>query len=159
MTVSLGPLGKADPEPLARLHREAFPGFFLSSRGEPFLVQFYRGFLDDDTAVTVVARASDGTVLGAAVGTTHPAGFFGRLLRRRLVGFATASARAALRDPRRIPRLLRAVRYRGDTAGEHDGALLSSICMDPVAQRSGVGRRLLTAWLDGTAERGAPRPT
>jgi len=157
MTVSLGPLTSADVRPLARLHGAAFPGFFLSSLGEPFLVQFYRGFLTDESAVTVVARAEDGTVLGAVVGTTEPAGFFGRLVRSRWPGFALASCRAVLRNPKALPRLLLAVRYRGPDDTASGDALLSSICVDPTAQGAGVGRQLIAAWTDRIAARGADR--
>ena len=94
MAISLSPVVSSDVRALARLHREAFPGFFLSSLGEPFLVQFYRGFLKDDSAVTVVAHDDVGTVIGAAVGTTEPQTFFRRLFRRRWLGFALASGRA-----------------------------------------------------------------
>lgn len=155
MTVTLGPLTPADVHPLARLHREAFPGFFLSTLGERFLVQFYRGFLSDGTAVSVVARSENGSVLGAAVGTTQPADFFRRLLRRRWLGFAAASARAVLRNPRTVPRLMRAVRYRGGAEASTDGALLSSICVDPSQRRTGVGQALMAAWAREVAARGA----
>ena len=155
VTVPLGSLTPADIPALARLHREAFPGFFLSSLGEPFLVQFYRGFLSDDTAVSVVARGADGTVLGAVVGTTQPAGFFSRLLKKRWPGFVLASLRAVVVNPRSAPQLLRALRYRGGAEAGSDGALLSSICVDPSLQRAGVGRQLVAAWAREVAARGA----
>ena len=124
-------ISKADAIPLAKMHRAAFPDFFLSRLGEPFLVQFYLGFVTDPTAVIVVSRNSSGLPQGVAVGTTDPVGFFGRLLRRRLLGFAGASVRAALKHPSVVPRLLSAVSYRGDTPPGREGALLSSLCVDP----------------------------
>jgi ribosomal protein S18 acetylase RimI-like enzyme len=153
--LALRPLAVEDVRPLARLHRSAFPSFFLSSLGEPFLVQFYRAFLTDDTAVTVVARSAGEDILGAVVGTTEPAGFFTRLLRRRWPGFVAASARAVLTNPRATPRLLRAVRYRGDTSPHGDGALLSSICVDPAHQGEGLGRQMIEAWTREAARKGA----
>lgn len=144
-----------DIETLARVHREAFPGFFLSRLGEPFLVQFYRGFLDDDSAVTVVARAADGRVIGAAVGTTEPDGFFRRLLRRRWRQFGLEAARCALRSPATAPRLLRAVRYRGGDKPPDAGALISSICVIPSAKGTGLGRRLLSEWSAAARRAGA----
>ena len=42
-------ISKADAIPLAKMHRAAFPDFFLSRLGEPFLVQFYLGFVTDPT--------------------------------------------------------------------------------------------------------------
>ncbi len=154
MTVALGSLTPVDVRPLARLHRAAFPGFFLSTLGEAFLVQFYRGFLTDDTAVTVVARSADGSVQGAVVGTTEPARFFGRLMKSGWPGLVLASVRAVVNDPKATPRLLRAVRYRGETPAGAQGALLSSICVEPSLQGMGLGRQLVEAWTRQVAGRG-----
>lgn len=154
MNLALGALTAEDVQPVARLHRAAFPGFYLSTLGEPFLVQFYRGFLTDDTAITFVGKGQDGSLRGAVVGTTQPAGFFGRLLKRQWLGFAMASAKAVMANPRAAPRLIRAVRYRGGAPGGADGALLSSICVAPSEQRAGIGRQLVEAWLDEVARRG-----
>jgi GNAT superfamily N-acetyltransferase len=139
------------------LHRAAFPEFFLSTLGESFLVQFYRGFLTDETAVTVVARSSNGSVQGAAVGTTEPARFYGRLVRKRWARFAVASGKVVVTDPRATPRLLRAIRYRGNAAANAEGALLSSICVDPLLQGTGVGRQLIEAWTRDVASQGVPK--
>ncbi len=152
----LGPLRARDVDELAGLHRAAFPDFFLSRLGRPFLVQFYAGFLDDESAVTVVARTQEGTVIGAAVGSTQPAGFFRRLLRRRWRQFGLASARYVLRSPASAPRLLRAVRYRGG-GDERAGALLSSICVLPGQRQLGVGARLLAEWAGAAERAGADR--
>lgn len=146
---------RSDARALAQLHRRAFPDFFLSQLGEPFLVQFYLGFASDPTAVVAVERNEHDEPIGVVVGSTEPSGFFGRLLRRRLFGFAFAAARAALKRPAAIPRLLRAVRYRGDAPGDSGGALLSSICVDPDARTTGVGSRLLSMWAVRAHEQGA----
>jgi GNAT superfamily N-acetyltransferase len=128
------------------MHLAAFPGFFLSRLGPRFLREFYAGFVDDPGAVTAVAVAEDGHVRGVVVGTLQPAGFFLRLLKRRWWAFAGASIAVVLRHPRRLPRLLGALRYRGAVPLEVSGALLSSICVAPDAQGAGVGRGLLTAF-------------
>lgn len=154
VAVILDAMTHADVRPLARLHRAAFPGFFLSTLGESFLVQFYRGFLADETAVSVVARGLDGSVQGAVVGTTEPVDFFGRLLRKRWPGFVLASARAVVARPKAATRLVRAVHYRGNPSAPPHGALLSSICVDPSAQGAGVGRQLVDEWTRHVAERG-----
>lgn len=144
-----------DVRNLARLHRQAFPGFFLSTLGEPFLVQFYRGFLHDATAVSVVARDEHGMPLGAVIGTTEPSDFFGRLLKHRWLGFALASARAVLRNPTAASRLVRAARYRGEARAGEGGALLSSMCVDPAAQGMGIGRLLVDEWARVATAKGA----
>lgn len=153
------PLQRRHVREAAALHRRAFPDFFLSQLGEGFLREFYAGFLSDPDAVTSVVEDGQGRVAAVAVGSTQPAGFFSRLLRRRLVGFGVQSALAAARDPRRAPRLLAAVRYRGATPGDGNapgqGALLSSICTDPDQQGRGLGARVLRAWTERAGSLGA----
>lgn len=148
-------LGAADVDAVARLHLTAFPGFFLSSLGPRFLTEFYRSFVTDRDGISVVARAGDGRLLGVAVGTTTPAGFFRRLLIRRGPWFAAAALRSALSEPSCIARLLRAVRYRGGVPTPVSGALLNSICVDPDERRLGVGAALLTAWSERARDMGA----
>lgn len=157
MITTYRPLVSADVAPAASLHRRAFPTFFLTSLGEPFLALFYRGFLGDATAVTVVAHDERGQLRGLVVGTVEPAGFFRRLLLRRWPGFLLAGARAVLASPRAAPRLFRAVGYRGGVSPGEKGALLSSICVDPDLQGHGIGRDLLRAWTTEAADRGATR--
>jgi ribosomal protein S18 acetylase RimI-like enzyme len=148
-------MAASDVRDLARLHRKAFPDFFLSTLGEPFLVQFYGGFLQDETAISVVARDEDGMRLGAVVGTTEPSGFFGRLVKHHWPGFALASTRAVLHNPGAASRLVRALRYRGEAPAGEKGALLSSICVDPAAQGGGIGRLLVDEWTRVAAAKGA----
>lgn len=144
---NLGKIRPEDIDQLAVLHRQAFPGYFLSRLGESFLRQFYRGFLSDPSAITCVARDNTGKVLGAAVGSADPNGYFGRLLRRRWFGFALASLVHVVSSPKEAPRLLRAVAYRGDSSGPISGALLSSIFVAPGGQGKGTGKDLLQAWV------------
>jgi GNAT superfamily N-acetyltransferase len=144
--VRLEPLTRDRVASCAALHLAAFPDFFLSRLGERFLREFYTGFVDDHDAVTAVALDPSGRVLGVVVGTVRPSGFFSRLLRRRWYAFAWAAAALVLRDPRHLPRLVRAVAYRGQVPVDVSGALLSSICVAPQAQGLGVGSRLLRAF-------------
>jgi GNAT superfamily N-acetyltransferase len=157
MTATYGPLKASDAKALARIHREAFPDFFLSSLGEQFLTQLYRGFARDSSAITVVVRDEQGVPCGAAVGTTEPPGFYRRLLKQMWPGFVAASARAAIVNPAAIPRLLRAISYRGELPSTGQWALFSSMCLDPSLQGSGVGRQLATNWLERAKMMGVTR--
>lgn len=161
--VVLTRLRPEDVAELAAMHRRAFAGFFLAQLGEPFLREFYRGFLDDPTAISVVAhdgRGPDGApgpLLGVAVGTVKSTSFYGRLLRRRWYRFALAGAQTAVRDPRVIPRLVRAVAFRGDTPPGLDAALFASMCVEPGAAGRGVGHLLANGWADEATRLGATR--
>ncbi len=160
--ITLTRLRPGDVATLASMHRRAFSGFFLAQLGEPFLREFYRGFLDDPTAITVVARdggvdEAAGPPLGVAVGTVASESFYGRLLRRRWYRFALAGAQAAARDPKVVRRLVRAVRFRGDTPAGLDAALFASMCVEPSTGGRGVGHLLANAWADEATRLGATR--
>lgn len=139
------PLAREDVREAARLHRVAFPGFFLSQLGEGFLREFYAAFLGPGS-VTVVARDDSGALLGVVVGHVAPDGFFRRLLVRRWYAFAFQSLRLVVRQPRVVPRLFRALTYRGQVPDQPRGALLSSICTSEEARGTGVGRELIDRW-------------
>lgn len=142
-----------DVDSCAGLHRRAFPEFFLSALGESFLRVFYRSFVGAADAIAVVAVSADGAVEGVVVGATAPAGFFKRLLLRRWWAFGLASLFFVLRHPRQLPRLLRALSYRGGSPLDLPGALLSSICVEPTAP-AGTGQALLGAFTQRVAEAG-----
>ena len=154
MSITIRRLRAEDLGPVAKLHRESFPSFFLSELGERFLREFYRGFLTPD-ATTAVAVAEDGRVVGAVVGHTQPQGFFKKLLLRRWYAFAFASLSLVLRRPSILPRLVRAVTYRGNNDGiERRGALLSSICVDPQYSGDGIRGKLLESFTSQLVDRG-----
>lgn len=153
--LTIRPVHAEDAGALAVLHQDAFPDFFLSSLGTAFLKQFYLGFADDDAAISTVAVNDAGEIVGSIVGTTEPSGFFSRLLKRRIIQFGLLSARESLRRPRIIPRLLRAVAYRGDAGSPIDGALLSSICVRSDQQGKGTGKQMIHAWTAAASATGA----
>ncbi|MBB4735682.1 glycosyltransferase involved in cell wall biosynthesis/GNAT superfamily N-acetyltransferase [Micrococcus cohnii] len=154
--VRTGPLRRRHVRAAAALHKAAFPDFFLSSLGEGFLREFYSGFLQDPDAVTTIIEDEDQRLLGVAVGSRNPEGFFSRLLKRRLLGFGLRSAGIVAKDPRKAPRLLAGLAYRGGTSERPpaDAALLSSICVAPEAQGTGTGRRLLERWCEQVVRSG-----
>lgn len=139
-------LVRGDALALAKLHRTAFPGFFLSQLGEPFLEQFYLAFADNPTAITTIARDSTGRPRAAAVGTTDPNSFFRHLIRSQFLGLVFASARATIHKPTVAPRLIAALNYRGDKPLHSEGALLSSICVESGWDGRGIGGLLLNSW-------------
>lgn len=150
----LDSLAAADVPAAAALHARAFETFFLTSLGEPFLRVFYSGFVTDPDAVTVVTRDDAGHVVGLVVGTVAPQRFFQRLALTRAPQLGVACLRPLARHPRTAMRILRGLAYRGQTPVETTGALLSSICVDPDAEHTGHGRRLIDEWWRRVQARG-----
>jgi colanic acid biosynthesis glycosyl transferase WcaI len=151
----LDPFASAHVDQVVRLHMSAFSTSFLTLLGQGFLREFYSSFLLDPLGIGFVAVSETGDVLGAVVGPLDPRGFFGRLVRRRWWAFCVASLKTALTHPATLPRLTRALRYRGDAPDGMDRALLSSIAVAPSTQRNGLGRALVQRWCQAAQSRGA----
>jgi ribosomal protein S18 acetylase RimI-like enzyme len=155
VNVSVRPARADDIERVVALHLRAFPGFFLTSLGRRFLSELYQAFSQQPAGRLLVAEVN-GTVAGFAAGTLTPDRFFRDLLLTRSVAFCSAALSAAIRRPRSVvPRLLSALRYRGEgPPGIPRAALLSSIAVDPSVSRSGVGTMLLAAYCEEARKHG-----
>jgi len=148
-------LSSSHIDTIVEIHLRAFPNFFLSFLGPRFLREFYESFLFDSHGIGYTASAPDGQVLGVIVGPVDPSGYFKRLLKRRWWAFCSASISAVMRRPSCVPRLFRAVIYRGGSPSGQARALLSSIAVDPNVQHAGVGKRLVRYWAEEARRRGA----
>ena len=136
-------------------HLRSFPNFFLTFLGPAFLREFYRGVPHDPEGIGYVAQDEDGAVLGVIVGAVDPPRYFQRLFRRRWWAFGLASIRALAKKPTILPRLLRAIFYRGEPLAGPSRSLLSSVAVVPEAQGRGVGAALVQAWIHEVRARGS----
>jgi GNAT superfamily N-acetyltransferase len=139
---------------VVQVHLRAFPNFFLSFLGERFLREFYTSFISDSQGLAFVAVDADGRVRGVIVGALNPSGYYKRLLLRRWWAFSLASISALLHRPTIAVRLIRAVCYRGEAPIGPVRALLSSVAVDPQAQGTGLGRRLVDNWTSAVRAEG-----
>jgi len=151
VSVEIRPMLMKDIGAVTAIHLAAFSGFFLSFLGPRFLRELYRAIVSDEESIAFVAFDRD-HLIGFVAGTAS-GGFFRRAARRRWLRFAVASAGAVLRKPTIARRLVRAL-YAPPTMSL-PGALLMSLAVDPNAQRSGAGKLLTRAFVDGARRRGA----
>ena len=130
---------------IVSIHLEAFPGFFLTLLGKPFLTELYRGFIDSNEATLWVSFDESGRVNGFAAGTINPESFFIKLRNKKFLSFLIASLKAMILNPVVVMRkLFSAIFYNGDKVQKLDGAaLLSSIGVRPNNGSKGVGTDLL----------------
>lgn len=138
---------------VVRVHLASFQGFFLSFLGSAFLAELYSGILTDTSGIAFVAE-SEGRITGFVAGSSQPAGFYTRLLRRRWWRFARAAALPVLKRPSIIPRLLRAFAMPGHVTRQERRGTLMSIGVLPEAQGQGIGQALAQAFLEESARRG-----
>lgn len=127
---------------LAVLHKKAFPNFFLTQLGEPFLRTLYQGYLDDADSGIIIAEES-GKVLGFIAYSNAYSKFFKELIKHKIVPFAWCSFLAILRHPSFSKRLLSAFTKGASVARTEKYVELASICVDPAMEGRGIGRALI----------------
>lgn len=156
--VRLRPMSVADLNAVVDVHMRSFPRFFLTFLGGSFLRELYAGIAGDETGIAIVGVGEGDAIVGFVAGTTHPSGFYRRLIAGRVWRFAFAAFLPLLRKPRILPRLLRALSLPQKSAGAGKGAaFLMSLAVSPDAHRGGVGRMLNHAFLAEASRRGATR--
>jgi ribosomal protein S18 acetylase RimI-like enzyme len=136
------------------IHQRSFKGFFLTFLGPSFLNTLYKATLLDASGIAIVSE-SNGRVTGFVTGTTQPAGFYTRLLKKHLLAFAWGSLKGFLKKPGILPRLLRAFSMPKQELPKSNCATLMSIGVDPNLQGQGTGKLLATAFLDVARSKGS----
>ena len=138
---------------LVQIHLQSFPSFFLTFLGYSFLAELYASILIDPSGIALVAEG-DKNIVGFVAGTSQPAGFYSRLLRRRWWRFAVASVSPILRKPTAIPRLLRAFSMPKQVTKLEGRGTLMSIAILPEVQGEGIGKALVAAFLNESVHHG-----
>ena len=151
----------ANPEDIPAIvdvHIQAFPGFFLTLMGRPFLRLLYQGFMQSRQGMVHVAVNAQGHVVGFVAGTSQPQGFFKQLLVKQWFRFGLAAVWPLLRRPSLVGvKLWSALFYRGESLPDlPNAALLSSLGVHPQAHRQGLGRQLVAAFVAWSLRQGCP---
>lgn len=128
---------------LARLHVKAFPSFFLTQLGIPFLKTLYDGYLQDSESGVIVAEDKEGRLLGFIAYSNDYSAFYRGLIKKKIVQFAWCSFMAVLRHPSFTKRLLGAFKKSDSVVKEENYVELASICVNPKAGGKGVGSGLI----------------
>ena len=127
---------------LSLLHKKAFPGFFLTQLGIPFLNTLYKGYLEDENSGILVAEEENRIVGLIAYSKDYPM-FFKNLIKHKIVQFAWCSFIAFLRHPSFAKRLFMAFKKSDSVVKEEDYIELASICVDPAFEGRGTGSELI----------------
>lgn len=147
----------SDVATVARVHLEAFEGFFLSELGYRFLCVMYRAFLVNPAGVFVVHESKDGQVTGFAVGALSSGPKDRWLAWRFMPHFLWAVLPAIFRHPRTIVTRLGARFF--DTGSSFnvpdDAAMLRSIGVLTSERGGGAAAGLLVAFEQMALRQGA----
>jgi ribosomal protein S18 acetylase RimI-like enzyme len=149
-----------DLQEVVRIHQKAFKGFLMTLLGQKFLYEYYNLVLSYPNNISLIYETDDSHVLGFAVGYMDPAAFYLKLKREKIKLLLSALMHIALR-PRLWKRILDSYRYADISSsannGEKNTAELASIAVDPDGQNKGVGRELLSAFINEAKKRNASK--
>ena len=127
---------------IAELHKAAFPAFFLTQLGLPFLKSLYAGYIEDDESGIIVAEEENRLVGFVAYSKNYPL-FFKKLVKHHLIRFAICSIGATIRHPSFARRLLGAFKKSDSVVKREQYVELASICVDPSMEKKGIGSSLI----------------
>ena len=128
---------------LALLHKAAFPSFFLTQLGIPFLKTLYTGYLEDAESGIIVAE-EDNRVIGLIAYSKDYPKFYKGLIKHHIIKFAFCSLGAAIRHPSFIKRLLGAFKKSESVVKTERYVELASIGVDPNCKSKGIGSALIS---------------
>jgi ribosomal protein S18 acetylase RimI-like enzyme len=145
-----------DLRQIVDVHMAAFPGFFLTTLGRPFLMVMYRAFLSSPRSVFVVDEAVDG-VHGFAVGALKTGGSDRGLAIRFLPSFLLALIPAVVRNPIKVSKKILGQLFtgRGQPDMPDNSAVLRSIGVRPEKRGGGLANELLREFEEHAREKGA----
>lgn len=143
--VSIRKLDKVDDRyitNLAQLHRKAFPQFFLTQLGLPFLKTLYKGYVEDENSGILVAEIN-GKLAGFIAYSNDYSKFYKGLLKKHLIRFGFCSFLAVIKHPSFCKRLLGAFKKSDEVKKEEAYVELASICVNPKVGKHGIGSQLI----------------
>lgn len=133
-----------DVNTIVRIHKEAFPNFFLTSLGSTFLHFYYRCMIKSKEAITLCA-IYDGAVVGFSTTALSSNGFNKRLVRQNVMRFGIEGIKLLLLRPKALIRLIRNFTKKSDVIDDAcQYAELFSFGVSPAFQGLGAGRALLS---------------
>mgnify|MGYP002507931750 CR=1 FL=1 len=127
---------------IAKLHKKAFPSFFLTQLGIPFLSILYNGYMEDKDSGIIVAEDNDKIIGFIAYSNDYPM-FYKRLIKYHLIKFVVCSVGVVIIHPSFLKRLLGAFKKSESVVKEERYVELASICVDPSIKNRGVGTELI----------------
>ncbi len=146
-----------DLKEVARLHEQAFAGFFLTRMGPAFLRGYYASVLSYERSIALIAERSDGQPIGFVTGFQDPEAFYAHFRSQRLkllpsiigaVARQPSLARAIFSNVRRVSNMEKA--SEGSEIAE-----LSSVAV--IQEGMGVGSGLVTEFCQLMFQRSAKR--
>lgn len=144
-------LSSKDALQIAKLHHNSFPNFFLTSLGKKFLTVFYKSVLDSADGYGI-GIFENNNLLGFAIGTTKPNGFYKRIAKKNFLPLSIAAIPSFVSHPKKVIQLIQSLRSQNYSIDDDTGVLLS-ICTLSESQNKGLGSKVINAFEEITKQK------
>lgn len=141
--MTIRPASIEDVNQIVSIHQSAFEGFFLTSLGPSFLMQYYSSFIKNRETVTLVAV--DGiNVLGFSAATVLSHGFNSRLIKSDVIAYVMLGVKMLFSSPKALIRLVKNFTKKScEVLDDENYGELFSIGVRSDQQGKGIGKVLL----------------
>ena len=116
-------------EQIVVIHLTSFPDFFLTFLGKGFLKYLYKGFIQHSESGILVAQ-TDSCLVGFLAYSTNLSEFYSFLIKKYFFPFAWYGFLGALRSPKNIFRIVRAMTYPNISKKNEKAIEISSIAVN-----------------------------
>jgi len=149
---------RKDLDHIVSVHLAAFRGFLMSLLGPGFLKVYYSLVMEYDSGIAVVCDDGAGQVCGFAVGFVHPEKFY-KYMKRNQIRLALPAIKYVIGRPSIVFRVFLNMRRIHKISEKKVQGLvqceLSSIAVNPAFRRKGLGKYLVSAFLERARVLGA----
>ena len=142
-----------DSKQIAEIHIEAFPGFFLTFLGKGFLQHLYAGFIQHQDSGVLIAKEGE-QIFGFLAYSNDLSKFYSFLLKKYFIVFAWYGFIGAIKSPKSILRILRALSYATAAKQDEKYIEISSIAVDPKIQTKGIGSQNISSLVEKVQDTG-----
>ncbi|WP_061866488.1 GNAT family N-acetyltransferase, partial [Streptococcus oralis] len=133
-----------DIDGIVKLHLDTFEGFFLTFLGEKFLRELYKGFLVHKESDVLLARNSEGKIVGFLAYSSDLSDLYRFLIKTDILKFALYSLKAVVLRPKIILKLFRALGAPRRAEEKDKYIKVSSLAVAKSVGNQGVGSQLLS---------------
>ena len=148
-----------DARTMANLHASIFPGFFLSSLGEDFLVTYYKSALQYQDTICYFAE-NNGEICGYVLGRAKAKGYLKKVVLSAPLRIIWQGIKLIFTRPKALIRLVNNLEKKSDDllfVDNQDYAEIGLIGVLPQYKSQGIGRALFNHFLDELNKRGVKR--
>lgn len=128
---------------IVKIHKSAFPEFFLTSLGDYFLETYYKSNLKNSESVALGAYNEKEKLVGFCVGCLRSLGYHRRLVKKNIIKFIIQAIIILITKPMALLRLTKNFEKNKNIQDDGEYAELLSIGVSSEQKGSGIGKELI----------------